>query len=103
MIPAAKEEEIPDGSKTVYKMTAADGANVDSVSDLTEDAANASYTVTAAPSDTRFGMVLGGGTFRYGDFAQLEATLFRSAGATPKTRQFPTRRFTVSASRRTPI
>ena len=74
VIPAAKEEEIPDGSKTVYKMTAADGANVDSVSDLTEDAANASYTVTAAPSDTRFGMVLGGGTFRYGDFAQLEAT-----------------------------
>ena len=75
VIPAVKEEEIPVGSKTAYRMTAADGSNVDSVSNLAgEAAASAAYMVTADPSDVRFGMVLGGGAFRYGDFAQLEAT-----------------------------
>ena len=71
-IPAVPENAPDD---VPYSLTDADGNAVESASDLSGDAAaQAVYTVTAAPSDDKAGMVLGGGEFHYGDFAQLEAT-----------------------------
>ncbi|MBQ7681396.1 MAG: S-layer homology domain-containing protein, partial [Oscillibacter sp.] len=57
-----------------YTLTAPDGNAIPSTSDLSGAAAEASYTVTASPDSEKSGMVLGGGAFRYGDFAQVEAT-----------------------------
>ena len=78
-IPSYAPDEIasgaPDGSQSAYALADSDGNDVQSDSDLSgADAANASYVITAAPDDETRGMVIGGGTFGYGDFAQLEAT-----------------------------
>ena len=64
---------IEDGDAD-YTLTAPDGTTIASTSDLSGEAAEAAYTVTAAPDSDKSGMVLGGGAFRYGDFAQVEAT-----------------------------
>ncbi|MBR3569306.1 MAG: S-layer homology domain-containing protein [Oscillibacter sp.] len=59
--------------ETAYALAAPDGSAIASASDLSGEAAETVYAVAAAPSDENAGMVLGGGAFHYGDFAQLEA------------------------------
>ena len=77
VIPAVPEQ-APDTvppTDTVYTLTAPDGNTIASTSDLSGAAASeAVYSVAATPDDEKSGMVLGGGTFHYGDFVQLEAT-----------------------------
>ncbi|MBR4211410.1 MAG: S-layer homology domain-containing protein [Oscillibacter sp.] len=64
---------VTDGD-AVYTLTAPGGNTITSTSDLSGEAAETLYTVTASPDSEKSGMVLGGGAFRYGDFAQVEAT-----------------------------
>ena len=74
VLPAAPESGAPDETPVAYELTDAEGQSVESASDLSGDTAAEVYAVTVTPSDETAGMVLGGGSFRYGDFAQLETT-----------------------------
>lgn len=71
VIPAVPEQAPDD---TAYTLTAPDGNTIASTSDLSGAAAETVYSVAASPDDEKSGMVLGGGTFHYGDFVQLDAT-----------------------------
>lgn len=78
-IPSYSQEEInsgtTEGSQVDYILKNADDQIIPNYVDLAgKDATNAYYSVDISSSDDKAGVVLGGGTYQYGSYAQVMAS-----------------------------